>query len=192
MDSMSDRHPRRHSNQKGRRRSHSRVREHRRQFLINDVEHSPEPRIRDPYHGGPIPTYVPEVPRAIPSVQPFDPVAAAYQAGKVDADAERFGLDRVPRIRPIAADRAVISYPRLEPRYVPEPRYERILDPRYVDDLDDLRYREGEIRRREAEEYIERISEPYSSRRVSEPRIIYANPNPFAPRRYPPSHDSWS
>lgn len=137
-----------------------------------------------------MPTYVPEVPRAIPSVPPFDPVAAAYHAGKVDADAERFGLDRVPRVRPIAADRAIVTYPRLEPRYVAEPRYERIPDPRYIDDVDDLRYREGELRRREAEDYIERVSEPYHGRRFSSPRVVYTNPNPFTPRRYAPSHDS--
>jgi len=194
IDSVSDRH-RRHGNRNGRRRSHSRLPEHRRQYLIDDVVHSPDPRIRDSFGGGPIPTYVPEVPRGIPSIPPFDPVAAAYQAGKVDADAERFGLDRMPRVRPIAADRAVVSYGRLEPRFSPEPRYEPRIDPRYVDELDDLRFRDEEFRRREAEDYIDRrASEPrvdYHSRRTSEPRVIYANPNPFATRRYAPSYESF-
>jgi len=141
------------------------------------------------------------VPRAIsgvpiPVVPPFDQIAAAYQAGKVDADAERFGLDRLPRVRPIAAERAIVSYGRVEPRYAPEPRYgNRIPDSRYIDELDDLVYREGETRRREAEDYIGRTSEPrleYIGRRVGEPRVIYPHHNPFAPiRRYASSHESY-
>jgi len=71
------------------------------------------------------------------------------EAEIIDPDAERFGLDRVPRVRRIIADRAVLSYGRPGPRR-PQSRYEpRLIDPRYVDELDDLRYRD-------AEEYIER------------------------------------
>jgi len=192
--SRDDRRYRKKGVHKGRRRSHDRLREHHRQYYLDDAIHPGDSRIRDSFGGGPIPSYVPEVPRAIPSVPNFDPVAAAYQAGKIDADAERFGLDRVPRIRPIAADRAIVSYGRQEPRYLPEPRY----DPRYVDDLDELRYREDELRRREAlaEDYMERrSSEPrveYIARRATEPRVIYTNPfAPAPPRRYAPSHDSY-
>jgi len=184
---------RRYGNRNGRRRSQTRVREHRRQFLIDDVGHSPDPRIRDSFGGGPIPTHVPEVPRGVPTVPPFDPVAAAYHAGKIDADSERFGLDRTPRVRPIAAERAIVSYGRLEPRFAPEGRYEPRFDTRYHDDVDDFRYRDEEFRRREVEDYIdrrERDSRVDYHRRTSEPRVIYNNP--FATRRsYAPSYESY-
>jgi len=100
---------------------------------------------------------VPDVPRLVPAAPVFDPVAAAYQAGKDDRDAETFGTaDRiverpVQRIieRVIEQPRPVpvISYGRPEPRYA-EPRF----DDRYVDDL---RREDDFLRRRDAEEYIE-------------------------------------
>ncbi|KAF4620098.1 hypothetical protein G7Y89_g14724 [Cudoniella acicularis] len=59
--------------------------------------------------------FVPEIPRAPAQPVPvpgFDPVAAAYQAGKIDADAERRGLSERERFssppRPIVIERPVI------------------------------------------------------------------------------------
>ncbi|PMD28548.1 hypothetical protein NA56DRAFT_17137 [Hyaloscypha hepaticicola] len=113
----------------------------------------------DAYGGVPRP-YVPDVPRLVPAAPVFNPissVAAAYQAGKEDADAERYGIAEriverpVQRIieRVIEQPRhvPVISHGRPEPRYA-EPRF----DDRYVDDL---RREEDFLRHRDAEEYIE-------------------------------------
>lgn len=140
-------------------RSHSRHREPRRYYLDSPRAHSPELHFHsaDAYGGVPRP-YVPDVPRLVPAAPVFDPVAAAYQAGKDDRDAERFGtadriverpvervIERVIEPRPVPVP--VISYGHMEPRYT-EPRF----DDRYVDDL---RREEDYLRRRDAEEYIE-------------------------------------
>ena len=198
ISTHSGRHSRKYSH-KGR--SQSRRREHRKKYYIDDRVLSPDPlRRREsmPY-GAQQPRYVPDVPlRTIPAAVPaFDPVAAAYQAGKIDADAERYGFDRYPRTS-AAEPRAIVSYGRPVERYEPrfsEPRYTD--DVRYVDDLreEDILRREDQIRReerrrRDAEDYMDRRASDSPIR--SEPRIVYANP--FAPtsipRRYPPSHSS--
>jgi len=159
ISTNSGRHSRKYSH-KGR--SQSRRREHRKKYYVDDRVLSPDPlRRREPMpYGAAQPRYVPEVPlRAIPTVPAFDPVAAAYQAGKIDADAERFGLDHYPRAASIAEPRAIITYgrpverERYEPRYS-EPRYS---EPRYSEP----RYSEP------------RYSEPrYSEPRYSEPRYV--------------------
>ncbi|KAG0648835.1 hypothetical protein D0Z07_4934 [Hyphodiscus hymeniophilus] len=220
ISSHSDRHSKKYSH-KGR--SQSRRREHRKKYYVDDRIHSPEPLHRNSLPYGAVPRYVPDVPtRGIPAAVPaFDPVAAAYQAGKIDADAERFGLDRYPR-RSIAEPAAIVSYgrpaeriERLErtysdpaPRYVDEVRYvdrrdevryvdrrdevryvDRREDVRYVDEREDEYLRRDERRRRDAEEYMDRDSR-------LEPKIVYTNPNPFAPMRnprhysYTPSHST--
>jgi len=208
ISSRSDHRNRRYSHgRRGRTRSHSRIR--RAPLYIQD-HIPPDPVLLDPisvppFGGGPRPNYVPEVPRGIPE---FDPVAAAYQAGKVDADAARYGVDRVPAVRPIPVVEPalpIVTYVRpdiYEPPLVsygyPD-RYEHrrseplIIDERYIDDLrhrDDLRYeglRREERRRQEVEDYMEH-------RRATEPRIIFS-PNPFSPapspRRYSPSPDGY-
>lgn len=150
ISSTSGRHSRRYS-RKGR--SHSRHREHEKKYYITD-------------RAVPAP-YVPEVPRAAPMV---DPVSAAYQAGKSDAEAERYGLvERYPVAR---VPRAIVSYGTPAPHYV---------DERYAGELrlrDEELLRRDEMRRRreEAEDYMER-------RRLSNPFI------PLSPR-YPPSVSS--
>jgi len=99
MSSRSGRHGRRyHHGYRNRGRSHSRHREHVKRYYITDRPHSPEPRYRDSWHGGQAVRYVPE----IPVVPAFDPVSAAYQAGKIDADAERYERYAPPRIEPRA------------------------------------------------------------------------------------------
>jgi hypothetical protein len=198
---------RRHSHGRGGAfRSHSRHREPRRKtyYLEQPRPHSPE-HIYDSY-GGTLRPYVPDIPRQ----PPFDPVAAAYQAGKADADAERYGTaDRVVArpvervIERVIEPRPVISYgmaPRQEHRFS-EPRF---IDERYVDDF--RRDDEYLLRRREAEEYIDgrrpsefidrRPTDGFYDRRQSEP-VVWTNRHPFSPittsqlpRRYPPSSSS--
>jgi hypothetical protein len=190
-------------------RSKSRPREHRKRYYVDERVLSPDPIHRNSQPHGAMPGYVPEVPpRVIPAVVPgFDQVAAAYRAGKIDADAERFGLERNPR-RSIAEPTAIVSYGCPERgRIYSEARYVEEMRPRYVDDLrprfgeearpryvDDLRYfderedeylRRDERKRRDAEDYIDRHEPRY------EPKVIY---NPFTPMRtprrysYTPSH----
>jgi len=155
ISSKSRGHRRHSSHDKKPYRSHSRHREPPRYYLDPPRVHSPELHFHgaDAYGGLPRP-YAPDVPRIVPAAPVFDPVAAAYQAGKVDADAERFGTaDRIVErpvervIERVIEPRTVISYGRMEPRYA-EPRF----DDRYVDDL---RREEEFLRRRDAEEYIE-------------------------------------
>ena len=196
ISTHSDRHSRKYSH-KGR--SQSRRREHRKKYYVDERILSPEPPLhRHSFPYGAVPRYVPEVPppRGIPTAVPqYDPVAAAYQAGKVDADAERFGLDRYPR-RSIAEPGAIVSYARPTerveriysepaPRFVEEVRYvdrgEDLRDVRYFDEREDEYIRREERRRRDAEDYMDRRS--VESR--LEPKIIYTNPNPFAPMRSP-------
>ncbi|KAE9373473.1 hypothetical protein N431DRAFT_456252 [Stipitochalara longipes BDJ] len=205
---------RRHSHSKVPFRSHSKHREPRRTYYLEQPRaHSPELHY-EAYGGSPQP-YVPDVPpRAIPAAIPaFDPVAAAYHAGKVDAEAERFGT--ADRVIPRPVERTIIervrpvitygpSFGALEPRY-PEPRYP---EPRYREDpyIDDLR-RDDLLRRRERDveeyiidgrldgrpegrrpaEFIDRRDSFYD-RRTSDP-LIWNNRHPFAPtplpRRYP-------
>lgn len=194
---------RRHSHSKGASRKHSKHRDHRRTYY-QERPRSPELQY-EAYGGSPRPYVVPDVPRAIPAALPaFDPVAAAYHAGKVDAEAERFGT--ADRLMPRPVERAVIervrpviSYGHVEPRYA-EARYH---DDRYIDDLrqDNLLRR----REREAEEYIieGRLDGRDDGRRLPEfdrrgslydrrpEPVIWNNRHPFAPaqlpRRYPPS-----
>ncbi len=106
--------------------------------------------------------YAPEAPRALP--QPIagppaiDPITTAYQAGREDAIEERYGrrspppppfIERV--IERVIEPKPVISYGRPEPL--------RILDREVRDEeryRDELRREENEIRRRDAEDYIDR------------------------------------
>jgi hypothetical protein len=196
---------RRHSHDKKAYRSHSRHREPGRTYYLDPPRAlSPELHYHaDAYGGAPRP-YVPDVPRVIPAALPaFETVAAAYHAGKVDAEVERYGTaDRVVTrpvervIERVIEPRPVISYGRMEPRYS---------EPRYIDDriVDDLRREEDFLRRRErdAEEYIEgrrasefdrRPTDTFYDRGISDP--IWTNRHPFAPtplpRRYPPSSNS--
>lgn len=204
-------------------RSHSRPREqpreHRKTYFLEHRAHSPELHY-DPHGGSPRPYVVPDVPpRPIPTALPTsDPVAAAYHAGRVDAEAERFGsADRVmprpverviERVRPVP----VISYgpTTMEHRYSVPNNY---ADDRYLDDLrrdDMLRRRDDMFRRRErdVEEYIVegRLDGQPDGRRPSdfdirdsfyerrpEP-VVWNNRYPFAPtqlrRRYPHDVDS--
>lgn len=150
ISSRSGRHSRRYSHGGRRARSHSRPREHRRSYIIDSRVPTSPVLLQPPY--------VPDVPRA--GLTPED-VAAAYQAGKIDADAERFGLDRyvAPRVRPIVYNGYSDRYP---------------VDIRYPDDryADELRQREEDrILRRE------RYVDPFA-------------PRPFY-RRYPPSDGSY-
>jgi len=204
------------------RRRHSynrRSRSHHREpqkLYIADRPHSPPRRLAEVFDNGPAPIgprpYAPEVPRAVPSG--VDAVAAAYQAGKIDADAERYGLTEreryTPAPRPIVVDRApvVINEPYREPRaivtYGPrervyvEPRYPSPPSPRYEQRFEERRYPEERWveerefrprtdytrRERDAEEYMDRV--PFVER--AERRVpIFRNTNPFAtlPRRYP-------
>ncbi|KAH7419151.1 hypothetical protein BKA64DRAFT_650199 [Cadophora sp. MPI-SDFR-AT-0126] len=110
--------------------------------------------------------YAPDVPRAVPAI---DPITSAYQAGKEDAMAERFGADRfaqqaqqiaqpiVQVVERIIEPRPVVSYGRMEPQFAERPR---LIEPRYIDEryVDDLRSVEDDIilRQRRAEEYIDR------------------------------------
>ncbi len=155
ISSKSRGHRRHSSHDKKPFRSHSRHREPGRYYVDSRRAHSPEQHFHgaDAYGGVPRP-YAPDVPRLVPAAPVFDPVAAAYQAGKVDANAERFGTaDRIVErpvervIERVIEPRPVISYGRMESRYA-EPRF----DDRYVDDQ---RRQEDLLRRRDAEEYIE-------------------------------------
>jgi hypothetical protein len=202
---------RRHSRDKKAYRSHSRHREPRRAYYL-DPPRALSPELHhnaDAYGGAPRP-YVPDVPRVIPAaLPPFDPVAAAYHAGKVDAEAERFAAADRAITRPVERvierviePRPVISYGRMEPRY----------EPRYIEDriVDDLRREEDIFRRRErdAEEYIEgrldglvdgrrtsefdrRHTDAFYDRRGSNP-VIWTNRHPFAPIQLPRRYASSS
>ena len=163
ISTHSARHSRRHSR---RGRAQSLPRENRKKYYIDDRVLSPEPlRRQDPIRPEEA-RYVPEVPlRAIPVVPAFDPVAAAYQAGKINVDTERLGLDRYPRPPPTLEPRAIVSYGRTTEHECYMPRVQtRPAEPRYVDGvryMDDLleeeQIRREEWRRREeAEEYMER------------------------------------
>jgi hypothetical protein len=222
--SSKSRGQRRHSHSKGAYRSHSRPREHREHREHRRTYYLEQPRAHsselhyESYGGSPRPYAVPEVPpRGIPAPIPaFDPVAAAYHAGKVDAEAERFGT--ADRVVPRPVERTIIervrpvisygpSYGALEPRYS-EPRYRE--DP-YIDDLrrDDLLRR----RERDVEDYIidGRLDgrpegrrpmdfadrrDSFYDRRTSDHPIVWNNRHPFAPtplpRRYPRGEDSSS
>jgi hypothetical protein len=157
ISTRSGRHSKRYSHRGRRSRSRSRRREHRRVSYIDS---------RAP--GSPVlhlPAYVPDAPRAVAA--PVE-MAAAYQAGRNDADAERLGLDRFAPPR----ERAIVSHGVLD-RYHLD-RYP--LDTRYADEryADELRLGDEErMRQRDLE------------RRVS--RLVN---NPFAPHPYSPSLDS--
>lgn len=203
ISTQSGRHSRKYS-RKGR--SQSRRREHRKKYYVDGV-FSPDPiRHREsiPY-GAAQPRYVPEVPlRAFPTVPAFDPVAAAYQAGKIDADAERFGLDRYPRAASVSEPRAIVTYGRPIERERYEPRFS---DPRWMDEVREARYfddlRDEEILRREdqirrEERRRREAAEDYIERRASDSPIrgdrLFSNPfTPTSPPRgvrYAPSYSS--
>jgi hypothetical protein len=202
-----------------RRGSHSR-REHRKSYYVNEQAISPSSGRRDSRPYGPqTRLVVPEPPR-VASVPGIDTITAAayYQAGKIDADAERLAESIPRRLSLVDPPRPVVSYGRQEPRYetlyeprdgryeIRESRYSprRISEYRYEDLREDDRLREDRYREdrwrddshrrreREAEEYMDIASEPLS------PRIVYRNPftrdvwhsrEPL-PRRYAPSHTS--
>ncbi|KAL5329127.1 hypothetical protein ACEPPN_002636 [Leptodophora sp. 'Broadleaf-Isolate-01'] len=162
--SAESKHQRRHSKSATRR--HSFHRESRPKYYLEARSPSP-PRHRASDAFGGIPAqhrpYVPDVPRAAPGI---DPITSAYQAGKQDAIAERFGVDRLaqqpqqiiqPVIERIIEPRPVVSYGRMEPHFAERPR---LIEPRYIDDryVDDLRSVEDDfiVRQRRAEEYIDR------------------------------------
>ena len=152
ISTHSARHSRRYKNNG---RNQSRRREHRRKYYVDERILSPERRLSLPYR---TPRYVPDVPSLR---QPaLDPVAAAYQAGRVDAGAERLSLDRYHR-RSLAEPAAIVSYERpferLERVYSEPIRYiDRGEDVRYFDDREEEYLRRDERRRREAEEYMDR------------------------------------
>jgi hypothetical protein len=181
-------------------RSHSRHRPRKPYYIDHHPRaHSPE-RLYDHYRQQP---YVPDVPRALPAVAAlptYDPVTAAYNAGKADAEAERYGTaDRV-LARPVS-----ISYgpPLLPEHRRSEPLY---METRYADEF---RRDEGyplRRREREAEEYIEgRLDGRLDGRRPHIERrhtdlynrrpspVIWATQQPFSPIRHqysPSSSDS--
>ncbi|KAG4434455.1 hypothetical protein IFR05_010065 [Cadophora sp. M221] len=155
---------RRHSKSATRR--HSLHRESRPKYYLEARSPSPHRRRPSDAFGG-IPAqprpYVPDVPRAVPGI---DPITSAYQAGKEDAMAERFGVDRLaqqpqqiiqPVIERIIEPRPVVSYGRMEPHFAERPR---LIEPRYIDDryIDDLRSVEDDfiVSQRRAEEYMDR------------------------------------
>lgn len=155
ISSRSGRHSRNyHRDRRGR--SHSRHRQHyRRGSYITDVPGSPGL----PLHHVP---YVPEPPRALVSTEE---VAAAYQRGRIDADAEHLGvIDPLVRRRPLIStgvmDRLVADARYAEDRYADE---SRLID-------------EDRMRRREME----------LNQRVYE-RTRIVQPHPFAARY----HDQW-
>lgn len=178
VSSSSSRHHRRSGH---RRRSHSRHRH--RQHYITDREHRriesperPNPNDREPR------VYVPDVPR-------HDAIAAAYQAGRVAADAERFGLidrhgaaDRYSQRLDLERPLVIHPAPRLEDRFD-----DRVAAQSFRDEPDRY-YPRGEHflrRRRNVEELYER---PLRVERFHEEPFYREIPIRY---RYAPSHDSW-
>jgi hypothetical protein len=179
---------RKHNNSKPPFRSHSRSREHQKTYFLEQRAHSPELHY-DPHGGSPRPYVVPDVPpRLIPTALPVsESLAAAYHAGRADAEAEKYvSADRfmprpvepavIERVRPVP----VISYgPTMDHRYSVPNNY---ADDRYFDDPpreDILRRREHMFRRRDdmfrprerdIEEYIieGRLDGQPDGRRMSE------------------------
>jgi len=114
--------------------------------------------------------YAPDVPRLVPGI---DPITSAYQAGKQDAIAERFGDNRFaqqppqiiqPVIERIIEPRPVESFRRVEPQYAALPRRieSRRIEPRYHEEryaADDFRSAQDDmiVRQREAEDHMERL-----------------------------------
>ncbi|KAK0125276.1 hypothetical protein ONS96_009131 [Cadophora gregata f. sp. sojae] len=183
ISAESKRH-RRHSKSATRR--HSFHRESRPKYYLEARSPSPQRHHRASDAFGGIPAqprpYAPDVPRAVPAV---DPITSAYQAGKEDAMAERFGADRfaqqaqqiaqpvVQVVERIIEPRPVVSYGRMEPHIAERPR---LIEPRYIDDryIDDLRSVEDDfiVRQRRAEEYIDRRPIELERRSV-EPREFF-------------------
>jgi hypothetical protein len=152
---------RRYSHTKPQNRSYSRhrpeqSREHRKRYIEAPRDPPPQRQFEDLPSPLPIrPTFAPEINRGNPAAG-FDPVAAAYQAGKMDADAERFGLHEreryIPPPRPIERPvvhqvieqpRPVVSYVRREidaghpasPTRIVQTRYSpTIISPRFGPD----------------------------------------------------------
>ncbi|RDW88584.1 hypothetical protein BP6252_00616 [Coleophoma cylindrospora] len=187
-------------------RSHSRHRTYRQHFLPNRASrnHSPEERI---VHV----EVAPEPPRQWPAttLDPASVAAAAYQAGKMDADAERLGVSYRHRHSP-PAERAVVHQGFSDPYdddYVP-PRapygrrpardYVRVHDPipdelmrRQQQDQEDRLRRYVEVNDYERRPRIVRYDfEPYH-----EPRSPFQPLHPEYPirgPRYSSSSDSYS
>jgi hypothetical protein len=180
-------------------RSHSRHRPRKTYYIDPPRAHSPEHRY-DTYAHRP---YAPEVPRGIPAVpalSSYDPVTAAYHAGKADAEAERYGTANQVIARPI------ISYGRIEPALL-EPRRSEpdYADPRYVEELRGYEEHAFRRREREAEDYIDsrldgrrpHIERPHIERRHADiydrraSPVIWTNRQPFSRtylrHQYPPS-----
>merc|ERR1711939_835795 len=151
ISAESKRHRRNSKGAKGATRRHSFHRESRSKYYLEARSPSPPRHHRASDAFGGIPPqhrpYAPDVPRAVPGV---DPITSAYQAGKEDAMAERFGADRfaqqaqqiaqpvVQVVERIIEPRPVVSYGRMEPPFAERPR---LIEPRYIDDryVDDLR-----------------------------------------------------
>jgi len=170
ISAESKRHRRNSKGAKGATRRHSFHRESRSKYYLEARSPSPPRHHRASDAFGGIPPqhrpYAPDVPRAVPGV---DPITSAYQAGKEDAMAERFGADRfaqqaqqiaqpvVQVVERIIEPRPVVSYGRMEPPFAERPR---LIEPRYIDDryVDDLRSVEDDfiVRQRRAEDYIDR------------------------------------
>jgi hypothetical protein len=139
-------------------RSHSRNRPSPIRYYLE----SQQPDRRPNAYGIPQQPYAPEAPRALPQLPigppPVDPITTAYLTGKEDGIAERFGSARSPPppvvervIERVIEPRAVVSYGRPEPRMLDRELRER--EERY---RDELRREETELRRRDAEDYIDR------------------------------------
>lgn len=159
ISSRSGRRSRRYHRDR-RSRSHSRHREHRRDYH-HDAPASPS------YPRFPLAPYAPEVPRT--STEDIR-VAAAYHAGKIDGDAERYGY---PERFPLTRGRPLLTTG-LGERY---PLVDRFAEERYEAEL---RLREEDrLRRRELD----------MERRVQEQARLVNNP--FVPRRYAPSEDDY-
>ncbi|RDL39634.1 uncharacterized protein BP5553_03974 [Venustampulla echinocandica] len=159
-------------------------------------------RMSDLYEGGlpHRPAHAPEAPR--PALE-FDPVAAAYQAGKSDANAERFGLAERERFPPtprpavvgrpviIEQPRAVISYGRerdFDARYPEAPMSpyseagfsEQAISPRYLQEKFIDGPREYRVERRDLRPEIREFRpEPREFR--PELRDYRTEPRDFAP-----------
>lgn len=195
-------------------RSYSRHREFRTAYNTEQPGHPFSPDLHSEAFGASPRPHVPDDPTIMASAS-FDPVAAAYEAGKADFEAERHGT--ADRIFPQPVERVIgrVVDPRPGGSY--KSRETHYSETRYDPDnrsLDDRRQDESFLRRREEadEEYIEsrldgrvggrRPSRPsdfvdrtdsFYDRRPSKP-TIWDNRHPFAPppvsRRYPPSSES--
>lgn len=193
------RRPNRHA------RSHSRHRIYRQHYLGDRAGRYPSPeRVLVQVERQYIP--VPEPPGQAP-VQALDAVAAAYQAGRVDADADRIGLrDRYspsPRAeRAIVHQAAHFADPHEDDWLPPQPLYGRPLPRDYTtqEELIRRRVRDREDHQRRYVEADDHGRRPRLTRYGSfEPfdespqfPAHFSRGFPFRARRYPPSSDTYS